>query len=70
MPLRDAFYAHCDICGNTDLRPIAAIHVDGLRGFIGRKLRLPALRCNPCRNKFITIRPLKRQEPEPLRKVS
>jgi hypothetical protein len=70
MALSDVLYAHCGICGNMELRPIAAIHVDGLRGMIGRKLGLQALRCDPCRNKFITVRPLKKQEPEALRKVS
>jgi hypothetical protein len=26
--------------------------------FAGRFMRLPALRCEPCRNKFFTVRPL------------
>jgi hypothetical protein len=28
---------------------------------IGRVLRLPALRCEPCRHKFFSVRPLMRE---------
>jgi hypothetical protein len=28
---------------------------------IGRVLGLPALRCEPCRNKFLSVRPVKKE---------
>jgi|SRR5271167_960494 len=58
MPFRQLFYAHCAICGNLDLRPISAEHVPGVTSIVGRLLRLPAVRCEPCRHKFFTVRPL------------
>jgi C4-type Zn-finger protein len=60
MPFRHLFYAHCAVCGNLDLRPISAEHVPGIISLVGRLLRLPALRCEPCRHKFFSIRPLMR----------
>jgi hypothetical protein len=52
------FYAHCGLCGNTDLQRIAFEHVPGVGSVIGQMLRVPALRCQPCRHKFLSIRPL------------
>jgi hypothetical protein len=51
-------YAHCSLCGNMDLRRISFEHVPGVGSLIGRILRLPALRCEPCRHKFLSLRPL------------
>ena len=61
MPLRDLLYAHCKICGNLELQHIAAEHVPGDSSIIGRLLGVPAYRCVPCRNKFFSIRPLRRE---------
>ncbi|HUL16694.1 MAG TPA: hypothetical protein VLV88_11905 [Terriglobales bacterium] len=47
-----------------DLKQIAAEHVRGATGLIGRIFGLPALRCEPCRNKFVSVRPLKKEERE------
>jgi len=58
IPLRHLFCARCGICGNLELRRIAAQKVPGVTSILGRWLRLPAVRCAPCRNKFFSLRPL------------
>ena len=58
MPVRNYFYAHCGICGNGELQRISAEHVPGITAMFWRVLRIPALRCEPCRNKFFSMRPL------------
>jgi hypothetical protein len=63
MPFRTFLYAHCGICGNLELQRIAAEHVPGVTATLGRMLGLPALRCEPCRHKFFSVRPLRREEP-------
>ncbi len=62
LPLRTFFYAHCGICGNLELQRISAEHVPGVTAIPGRILVLPALRCAPCRHKFFSMRPLRREE--------
>jgi hypothetical protein len=64
LPLTDWKYAHCSICGNLDLKRISPEHVPGFVGIFGRLLGLPSLRCEPCRHKFFSIRPLKEPTPE------
>lgn len=59
LPLTYWKYAHCSICGNLDLKRISPEHVSGTMGAVGRLLGLPSLRCEPCRHKFFSIRPLK-----------
>ena len=59
FPIRDLFYAHCSTCSNFELKRISPEHVTGLFSPLGRTLGLPALRCEPCRQKFFSIRPLK-----------
>src|SRR5579863_4823418 len=59
LPIRDLFYAHCSTCGNLELEPILPAHVVGLLAPLGRTLGLPALRSEPCRKKFFSIRPLR-----------
>jgi len=54
---------HCAICGNFDLKRIAPEYVPGPMGFFGRILGLPSLRCEPCRHKFFSIRPIKQSAP-------
>jgi len=63
MPLRLLFYAHCAICGNFELQRISADRVPHRTAIFWRILRLPALRCDPCRHKFFSVRPLRREEP-------
>ena len=57
VPLRYALSAHCGLCGNMDLQRVAFEHVPGVSGWIGRIVGVPALRCAPCRHKFLSIRP-------------
>jgi len=62
LPLRILFYAHCANCGNLELQRISAEHVPGVAAAFGRILRLPALRCAPCRHKFFSVRPLRHKQ--------
>jgi hypothetical protein len=61
MPVRNLYYAHCGICGNLELQRISGERVPGIAAIIGRALGIPALRCEPCRNKFFSVRPLRRE---------
>ncbi|HXX44065.1 MAG TPA: hypothetical protein VEJ38_05010 [Candidatus Acidoferrales bacterium] len=57
-------YAHCPRCGNFDLDHIARDRVGpGLWPTLQRFLGLPAYRCDPCREKFFTLRPYRRIVP-------
>jgi hypothetical protein len=60
VPVSLYFHAHCSLCGNFELQKISAEHVRGHASFIGRMLHLPALRCDRCRHKFFSVRPLRR----------
>jgi hypothetical protein len=62
VPLRNFFYAHCRICGNLELQRISAEYVPGTTSIFWRVLQIPALRCEPCRHKFFSVRPLLREE--------
>src|ERR1700674_319925 len=62
VPLRNLFYAHCRICGNLELQRISAEYVPGVTSILGRILGIPALRCAPCRHKFFSVRPMRREE--------
>src|SRR3989475_12867586 len=62
LPLRTFFYAHCGICGNLELQRISAEHVPGVMTRFWRVLRIPALRCEPCRHKFFSVKPVMREE--------
>jgi hypothetical protein len=57
VPVKFLFTAHCDQCGNFDLQRISKEHVTGWFAAIPRMLSLPAYRCEPCRNRFFSIRP-------------
>jgi len=61
VPFRYALYAKCRYCGNHDLQRIAIEYLPGVGSVLGRLLRLPALRCAPCRHKFLSFRPLLRE---------
>jgi DNA-directed RNA polymerase subunit RPC12/RpoP len=62
VPIHYLFYAHCPICGNVDLQRIAPVHVPGIASALWRILKLPAMRCEFCRHKFFTLRPLLRRK--------
>jgi hypothetical protein len=62
LPFRTLLYAHCRICGNVELQRISAERITGVTSTIGRLLRIPALRCEPCRHKFFSVRPLHHEE--------
>jgi len=62
MPFRTLLYAHCRICGNLELQRISAERITGVTSVVGRLLGIPALRCEPCRHKFFSVRPLHRGE--------
>ena len=63
MSFRNFLYAHCGVCGNHELQRISGEYVPGVTALLGRILGLPALRCAPCRHKFFSVRPLRREEP-------
>jgi len=54
-------YAHCAHCGNLELQRISPVYVPGITSLVARVLRIPALRCDPCRHKFFSVRPLQRE---------
>lgn len=62
LPFSTFLYAHCGICGNSSLQRISGEHVPGVTAVLGRFFGLPALRCAPCRHKFFSIRPLRREQ--------
>jgi hypothetical protein len=54
-------YAHCPRCGNFDLEHIARDRVtDSTLVLLQRFLGFPAYRCDPCREKFFSLRPFRR----------
>lgn len=58
VALSFAGYAHCPRCGNFDLEHIARDRVGrGVGAQIERFLGFPAYRCDPCREKFFSLRP-------------
>jgi hypothetical protein len=57
MPLGESLHAHCPICGNLELKRIAADHVESPMSFLWRWLHVPAYRCEPCRHKYFSLLP-------------
>jgi len=57
IPLRHLFYARCGLCGNLELQRITPEKVIGVTSALGRWLKLPAVRCAPCRHNFFSLRP-------------
>jgi putative component of membrane protein insertase Oxa1/YidC/SpoIIIJ protein YidD len=54
-------FAHCPKCGNFDLEHISRERVErGTLLFAKRLLRFRAYRCDPCRERFFSIRPFRR----------
>lgn len=64
MPLSDSLHAHCPICGNQDLKRISPEFVTSPLSFAGRLLRIPAYRCEPCRHKYFSVRPMRQTDGE------
>ena len=60
MSLGDFLHAHCRRCGNHELQRIDPGHVDARFTLLWRALQIPAFRCEPCRYKFFSIRPVRR----------
>ena len=59
-----AGYSHCPRCGNFDLEHISRERVGpGIGTLVGRRLGFPAYRCDPCREKFFSLRPYRRIRP-------
>jgi hypothetical protein len=57
-------FAHCPRCGNFDLEHISRDRVDnGTLITAKRWLRFPAYRCDPCRERFFSVLPLRRIVP-------
>jgi hypothetical protein len=54
-------FAHCPRCGNFDLERISRDRVeDGTMFLAKRLLHFPAYRCDPCRERFFSIRPVRK----------
>jgi hypothetical protein len=62
MPLSTLFRAHCPFCGNLQLRRISPDFVDTAFAGVWRALNIPAFRCDPCRHKYFSVRPLRDTE--------
>jgi hypothetical protein len=65
VALRFAFIAHCSRCGNFELQRISREYVTGGFAWLFRLMRVRALRCDPCRNRFFSIRPCRQIRPAP-----
>lgn len=62
--VRFSYLAHCPRCGNFDLGRISRDRVDeGALLFVKRLLQFPAYRCDPCRERFFSVRPFRRIVP-------
>jgi hypothetical protein len=61
--LRFEWHAHCPRCGNSDLTRVAGRWVkDQSMRWILRLAGAPAYRCDPCRYRFFSFRPLAHPE--------
>jgi DNA-directed RNA polymerase subunit RPC12/RpoP len=56
VALRYAFTVHCQQCGNLAVHRIGREYVTGSWLSLPRWLHAPAYRCDPCRNRFFSIR--------------
>jgi hypothetical protein len=65
-PVRYALYVHCARCGNLspDRFPAKSLERNKLLARWG----VPAYRCDPCRNRFLSLRPMARpmKNPRPM----
>ena len=56
VALRHVFAVHCDMCGNFDLQRIGRGYVTGWFAWAFRLAKVPAYRCDLCRNRFFSLR--------------
>lgn len=57
-------FAHCSKCGNFDLEHISSERVEsGTLLRLKRWLHFPAYRCDPCRERFFSVRLFRRIRP-------
>ena len=63
VALRFMYLAHCGRCGNFDLQRIGRNYVKGWFAWPLRMMRASAYRCEPCRNRFFSIRPYRPPRP-------
>jgi hypothetical protein len=57
-------YAHCPRCGNFEIDPISRDRVERASfAYLKRLMGFPAYRCDPCRERFFTVRPVRRIVP-------
>jgi NAD-dependent SIR2 family protein deacetylase len=57
-------FTHCPKCGNFDLEHISRERVDrGSLLSLKRRLHFPAYRCDPCRERFFSVRLFRRIRP-------
>jgi len=69
-PVSSLLVAHCSLCGNAELKRIAPEHVNGLFAPLWRFLHVAAFRCVPCRHKFFSLRPLRKEVEEEQFKIA
>lgn len=64
VPVLYVGFTHCPQCGNLDLQRVSREKVDeGLLVGLRRALHFPAYRCEPCRNRFFSLRLYRRIVP-------
>jgi hypothetical protein len=64
VPLRYLGRVHCPNCGNLDVEHVRRDRVvGGMWVTVQRVLRLPAYRCDACRNRFFSLRSYRPVEP-------
>jgi hypothetical protein len=61
MPISHLLSAHCSICGNLELMRISSDCATSFAAPLWRVLGIPAFRCIPCRHKFFSLRPLRKE---------
>jgi hypothetical protein len=61
VPFSFSGYVHCPRCGNFDLQVVSRELVkEGTFVFLKRLLSFPAYRCDPCRQRFFSVRRFRR----------
>jgi len=71
VPFRYVIYAHCGKCGNLELISIRRDRLNGgWPAWLAVHLGARALRCDDCRNNFVSWRPQRARRPRPKVKVT
>jgi predicted RNA-binding Zn-ribbon protein involved in translation (DUF1610 family) len=58
VPVKFWRYANCPRCGNLNLERLARERIHGAARIFLVSLGMPAYRCDPCRHRFVTWKPL------------